>query len=713
MSEQKEMIESLSTEMIYITVSGEGLRFIYPRFEGCDILQSAVLYLHKIGLDEFLPKLDTSTTDITRLSILTKSSDYVYSCNHDDVHPIALSDDDKNYISSVGDVKTYLSNLRADTQKDACEMQSDAVADANDEGEQVESQTTDYDNRPYKSYSKQQIEANDRMYADFAYKGRKVSSIAECYVSYRTKGQGPELGERHALYTLLCKNFRNMVDNNPCILHAVLPSLNLPTSETWSQCCYFVAVNKSNMLPKDFWYWAKSNGVLDDNKDSDDDIAPAEDKFYEEMIKRLPPLPPIIKQYVDIAPKWFKIPTITTLQCYTALLCTNLRAKYFDGALLSTTLYQLVYAPAASGKGYVRRLKYILESTNRRDKLAIQKAKWYDQQQRQINGSKQLPEEIVWKQRIFASKTSLGEILKRQEAIGEHHWLQDVGEFSIWAATIKKAKEEWSAFFRTSYDNEEFAQSYQSSNAYRGKVAVYPIVHGTCTIGQINSFFTNVEDGLLTRFSFIPLLHQRFAKYQEWKELSDASKSIIDKTVNDLESETYEDKEDDDDWDYYIKTPKTVNLSFLYEPLLEWLEKKREEAQKSDNEALDTFRRRCARNAFIYGIICYGLFGCKTDKKTQKKIIDNMLWDADVKLFYMRYLWEEKMQDDLLKQRDQRKGFRASNIYEELPESFSRQTVENLVISKGYKTKASVLLCNWRSAGIIKTTSKNNFKKVK
>lgn len=729
--ELRDLVENKSDDLqqnnvvlAYITCSGKGLRFILPVYEGLNIQQSALLFVKRVYPD-LLQYLDTVTTDISRLSILTKRRDYLYLTENEKLETLTPSDEELKF--AIRDIKTYIDSLKNNSQAKADNQEGEDVKDE----KPLNATDTDNQNRPYKSYTKEMVEQNDRLYADVRYKGRRVVEIAECYISYKTKGMGPEAGERHALYSLMCKNFRNLVDNNPCVLHAVLPQLGHEIDETWRQCYYYTSRSQSSMLPKDFYFWMKSHGMLEYRSDNED-VVSEEDQMYDKFLNELPPLPPIIREFVKTAPKWFKLPCIASLQCYLALLCTNHRSYYFDGMPISTTLYTLVYAPAASGKSYVRKLKTILKSTDARDKLAIEKAKWYDKQQRQNNGSGKLPEEVVWKQRLFASKTSLGEILKRQEAIGEHHWLQDVGEFSIWAATIKKNKEEWSAFFRTSYDNEEFSQSYQSANAYRGKVAVFPIVHGTCTIGQINSFFTNVEDGLLSRFSFIPLLHQRFASYQPWKIMSDYDQARIDRVLKRLDWETYADvdleldpsevdedykegetKKNDDgkEWDYEFKDPIYHDLSYVHEALIAWLEQKRKDAKKDGNDALDTFRRRCARNAFAYAIICRALFG-RNDKKTREKIVANALWDAEVKLYYMRYIWEEAVNDELANGKNNGKSVRKRSVFDDLPQNFNKQALENALMSSGYKTPAKQLLYLWKSEGLIKETSKNSYQKI-
>lgn len=792
--------------LCYITCSGKGFRFVFPMYEGLDISHCQYVFVYSF-FEKYLKYLDTCTTDVSRLSILTKSTDYLVTkdCIGNSVAKIVIHDKEfVEKVKSIKNVKDYVRGLdrkntegkepsqqtkpkeearpaaSADNSESAqtCgdvsekseehEVQNDSESeggreddssensgrtggsscDNRNESEYLNPDGIDMDNVAYKDYSVEKILECDKIYSDYPYKGRKVREIANAYIQYKTHGRGPEKGERHALYGLLCANFRNLCNNDPRIIHAVLPDVRNDSAdsvlETWKQCIWTITHNRSNNLPKEFYFWCKDNGFLEWPVDDESSEVNEEDMMYEMFLKKMPSMPPIIREYVKIAPKWFKIPVIASMQCYTALLCTNHRSWYFDGSPISTTLYSLVYAPAASGKSYTRKLRTILKRIEQRDKMALEKAKWYDRQQRQNNGSGKLPEEIVWKQQLFSSKTSMGEVLKRQEAIGEHHWLQDIAEFSIWAATVKKAKEEWSAFFRTSYDNEEFSQSYQSANAYRGKVAVYPIVHGTCTFGQIASFFTNLEDGLLTRFSFVPLMHQRYASYQPWKLMSDRDQANVEKVIKRLEWETYSDieeepeekdeesvvtveegesdnktrkkekKSDRSEWDYDFKDPIYHDMEYVHEALLQWLERKRLEALKDDNEALDTFRRRCSRNAFTFALICRALWG-RNDAKTKEKIVQCALWDAEVKLYYMRYVWENKMNEELTEVNKKTKGkSKMSNqpVYDLLPNTFSKEKLQQVLAGNGYKTSPTKMISIWKASGFIKEVGKFNYTKI-
>lgn len=803
---QKEAFEMMEFFMAYITCSGKGFRFVFPMFEGFDVSHSQLAFTMAFFPD-YVKYLDTCTTDVSRLSILTKKSDYLIlkDCLATSVLPKQLSGETLfNKVVSISNVKEYVKNIRSGNdpsehsseppcssnendckgsspiegktehrEDSASPVHSEVRTDSTEQGGELQRESErsnqtdntnigvsstdselinpdgiDTDNVPFREYSVEKIIECDKMFSEYPYKGRKVREIANAYIQYKTRGRGPECGERHALYGLLCTNFRNLCNNDPRIMHAVLPDVRNDghdtITETWKQCVWTITHSRSINLPKEFYFWCKDNGFLEWPVDDESSEVNEEDMMYEMFLKKMPSMPPIIREFVKIAPKWFKIPVIASLQCYTALLCTNHRSWYFDGSPISPTLYTLVYAPAASGKSYTKKLRVILKRIEQRDKLALEKAKWYDRQQRQNNGSGKLPEEVVWKQQLFSSKTSMGEVLKRQEAIGEHHWLQDISEFSIWAATVKKAKEEWSAFFRTSYDNEEFSQSYQSANAYRGKVAVFPIVHGTCTFGQIASFFTNVEDGLLTRFSFVPLMHQRYASYQPWKLMSDRDQANVDKVVKRLEWETYSDieeepeekddeqpvaaeeeekpkeskpkkeKDDRSEWDYDFKEPIWHEMEYVHEALLQWLERKRLEALKDDNEALDTFRRRCARNAFAFALVCRALWG-RNDAKTKEKIVACAIWDAEVKLYYMRYVWENKMNEELMEVQKKKKTkpvAMSDTIYDKLPNIFTRERLSQALMAAGFRTNPYKMISMWRTNGFIKEISKGNFQKI-
>lgn len=717
--------------MAYKTVSGNGLRIVFNRFKGTTIKESCYCFLLKMGVPT--THYDEACVDITRLSILVHASDVIYMAEVETEDGEACGKVLQPEVDAelLAKARALIENGGEGDGSVEKEQGSSTAERASGKG-RGNGCMVDSENVPFKKYGEAQILENDKLYGDFEYFGRKVKSIVEIYVKWKTNDKGPQHGQRHNLYNHLCKNFRNVVDNDPRMLHAVLPLLGHTTAESWKQCVYFCQVNKSDRLEKSFWKWMFDRGLLEAPSPEDDNEEESEEtRFYREMIDRMPPLPPVIKEYVRIAPLWFKMPVISTLQAYLGLLATNYRMMYFDDTELSTSFYNLIYAPAASGKSYIKRLKVVLDHVTKRDDLAMAKQLWYDAAVRraQNSGSKSkgnAPEEPKVKFRLFASRTSIGEIMTRQADLGEHHWLQDVAEFSIWSSMIKKDKEASSAFYRVAYENDYYAQSFKSANSWRGRVRVFPIIHATCTLGQIKSFFTNLEDGLLTRFSFTPILNQKFAKYQPWKMLSTAEQQRIEKTLERLEHETYtacvcdkdvrslkeEDLEDKGVWDYEFQSPKFYDMEYVNKALLDWMEKERQNALKSDNEALDQARKRVARNAGMYGLLCRALWG-RDDKRTRELIVRNVLWEADRQLYNYRYLWEVDLNNELKNANHRPKGARVIDLYDDMAMTFTKEELGQLMTEKGVRSQVGCVISNWKNAGLIKEIQKRTYQKVK
>ena len=112
-------------------------------------------------------------------------------------------------------------------------------------------------------------------------------------------------------------------------------------------------------------------------------------------------------------------------------------------------------------------------------------------------------------------------------------------------------------------------------------------------------------------------------------------------------------------------------------------------------------------------MICYALFGFRNDEETKEKIIKNVLWDANVKLYYMRYLWEQDVIDDITKTKQTKKcGMRNVKIFDLLPETFTRQEVEQIIVANGYKSRVKDVIRSWINGGIVNKIGKSNFKKA-
>lgn len=729
--------------MAYITVSGRGLRLIFPLFDNLSLHESAILILMRLCLP--IAYLDLVTTDISRLSILTKREDILFTNNismekDNTVQKIKMTDGEEEFVNQMREKhgKQWVEYIVKESAKGTDEKNKSQsvpgikeadvakpLADASDEdaaASEAAENAKDNQDVPYKKYTEAQIQENDLTYGSFRFKGRFVKDLALMYVKSRYGGEGPEHGERHALYNQMCKNFRNMVDNDPVILHAVLPTFNHAVSETWAQCVYYTATNKSaGVYPKDFWWWCEKNHFFE--KEEENEELPEISQEYTRLVSSVPNLPPIIKEYFSIAPHWFKIPTLVSLESILSLFATNYRAKYIDGLPLSLSFYDIIYAPQSSGKSFLRRLDHLLDKTRLRDNLSMMKQVWYNQLALRRSHNQELPEEPKVKQRLFAARASVGQMCISQKNIGEHHFLQIISEFDIWADAVTARNCDLSAFYRTSWDNEYFSQQYQSPNSFRGSVKIFPIILATCTEGQINRFFKNVEDGLVTRFDFIPLLEQDFADIQPWGVMTDIDNNEIERTMERLEKETYatplaenaeelsvRDMGKQSNWDYELLPPREYNVSYLYEPLHKWLLEKLDESVKEANPVSAMLRKRSARKGFMFGLLALALFGNDSTQERKQNIIDLMLWRAELSFKMMRYKWEDVMLEKTEHEKRKSKGLRDA-LFDSLPNSFTATDVEAALVGDGRKTPARIVIYQWKKHGLIIRSQKNVYTK--
>ncbi len=722
--------------LAYITISGTGLRLIFHEIPGLPRLLSAVYVCRKLKLP--ICQIDRSCIDTTRLSVITIKSDVLYWDS-----TLTETDDEGKFCSlpsyDAEDVKRFARQIGSDPVKaiEAAPKEGLWQVDEVDaffverQKETVKVNMVEGTPAPMDTQHEitlQEIQQNDALYAKTSYKGYSLRKIAEEY----TRKSYPNLvvpeGERHHFYMELTKNFRNLCGNMPGVLHAILPNLGKPDTETMAQCIWACEKRHGENLPKTFYFWMKENGYLEEMPDMESfkfDETSQEDAFYRDfVIAKCPTLPPIMREYWRIAPYYFKLPVLAALQPVLGMLDTTVRSNYLDGAPMSTTVYNLIYAGQSCGKSFIRRLEPLLADARYRDKLGWDARRDFNLKSRVKGANENLGRMPQPKQRIFMARASVGDICERQEFIGPYHWLQIVPEFDTWAQNAKnKSRGDLSDMYRVAWDNEFYGQQFMSTNAYSGNVRIYPQLLATCTEGQIDKFFTNLEDGLVTRFSYIPILNQEFADVQQWKEFTAHEWLRIKKTVDRLNALTYGDgtlmdingiirdgSETETEYDFSFNTLRQLDMEFLRDDMQQWLTAKLKEAEKDANEQLSTLRKRSCVKAFKFAMLCYDLWG-KKDSRTKKMVSRVFNYWAEVELHYMRSKWEIPMREaQNMAMRNVATQKKASSpVYDQLGETFTMNDVVAIYIKRGIDyTKAGSLVRQWKHRGWVTYNEKTN-----
>ena len=255
---QKAELERLYVRLVHITPSGRGLRLLVCcHADGME--ETIERCVRDLKLDSF-GKVDPACKDLSRLSYLVPAEYILYTDKlFDEVPDISLQM-----------MKQY--KVTGTTEK------------FSNEKTQVG-----------------EIFANDEHLKDFKYNDFPLAQIVKDYIA--GTGGDPVEGTRHTFYNEMVVMFRNLANNDPKILHAVLPTFGLPIEETWKQCVSLTSSNRQIKLDSRLYFWLKNKGLLAERNRMEN-----EEEAKAEPMPPMPALPPIFRQYVNAAPRGLQSP---------------------------------------------------------------------------------------------------------------------------------------------------------------------------------------------------------------------------------------------------------------------------------------------------------------------------------------------------------------------------------------------------------------------
>lgn len=671
-----ELLKALKIRCAYITTSGKGLRIVAECMKGKGVKGTIAEIAERLNL-KAVGEIDEGAMNIDRLSALVPAGDWLYM--------------DGLFNDVPDDVVTELRESRELWESTAADEVGVAIAD---------------------------VRESDEEFADFEYNGFKVREIAEKFVE--KTGGDPPAGQRHTFYNKLVKCFRCICDNDPKIVHAVLPKFGHGDAETYSQCVSICKSNRSTRIEPDLYVFLKEYNFLAPRRMQKNVQEETEDETEAESEKMaIPNLPPIFKEYVAAAPDDFKFPTFIALLPVLGTLTSYVRAEYFDGQMQSTEFFSCIFAPPASGKSYTRRIVKLLDGIKDRDKIASAKEELWAMEEK-VKGNadkgKQRPRVSV---RVVKPIISVPELLTKMRDNKGHHMFIESEELDTFRKGSKSGGGgDKSDMWRIAWDNGSYGQQYMSVSTFKGEVDLYLNLLFTCTFDQVGRFFKNVTDGLVTRFSICPIDNQKFAKFQPWKKFNKQQQIRIDTTLARLDAKTYKSplgfnvddvydvpKEEFDStvpWQYEFQPIQEIDMSFMFKPLLNWLEEKRLVALQNVNEAMDVWRRRVALKAFRYALLAYELYP-KVTKKEEQDIIQSAIWFANEELKKCMEVFESRYNEEANSETVP-KASKKDKVLVELGNTFTKNELRALLKKYAVYTPARKILSLWRLNYLIKDT---------
>lgn len=545
------------------------------------------------------------------------------------------------------------------------------------------------------------------------YKGVPYEDICKEWLEYT--GGEPKEGERNTRLYKLALRLRYITDFNPATMKRVMPRYGLPESEIEQLIHSALNTPRAADMQKDLREVLeridRKIKLQGDEEEIPDVITSTE---------RMPPLPPIFRQWAEIAPDDFKTAVTLCQLPILGALGSRLRARYLDGKMHSPSFQVSLEAPQASGKSFmVRLVETELAPMIQADEAQKEKEKEYADKvaemkllnikinadnKNEILGTK--PQGIV---RFLPATISITKMLMRLHAAKGLHCFAYAEEIDTVHKAYKRGFSSLSELLRVAFDNGRYGQDYASENSFSGDVFVYYNTLFSGTPKAMRRFYPDVEDGLVSRVLFVTLPDQFGKPMPVWGELDAKAKQTMDIGLERLNEISLVGDE--------VQPEYMLKLDYLNAELDKWIKAQQIEAVNQEDRTRDIFCRRAAVVGFRAGMLAAFLYGGKrTTPTVRKNVCQFAIWVANCML-----------NQHLLRFNIQGTGSNVNpyeDVYKELKDEFSREDVEKALQALGKDSPVKGVLYKWRLLGIVEAVDEGRmgtynrkgytkFKKVK
>lgn len=536
------------------------------------------------------------------------------------------------------------------------------------------------------------------------YDGLSYADIAKEWLE--CNGGEPHNGNRNTqLFALACR-MRYITDFNEAHLLRIMPTYGLPEAEMKQLIHSAVGTTRRMSMPRDLEDVIKRLKQQKELRGEDSDELPD----ITTSTAKLPPLPPVIREFTDCAPDDFKQAVILCQLPILGTLASKLRAEYLDGVMHSPSFQVSLEAPQASGKSFMTRIaERQLEQVIAHDRDQREKELEYDKKVREmkllnIKVNADNKEEILGSRphsliRYCSPKMSITKLLMRLNDAQGLHVFAIAPEIDTVNKAFKSGFSNYSDLLRVAFDNEIYGQDYASENSFSGLVNVYYNVLFSGTPKAMRRFYPDVEDGLVSRVCFVTLPDQFGKTMPVWKEFNEEQKAIVDVNLVRLNEVSIIGDE--------VQPDHIMKLNWLNDEMEKWIRAQQAEAVKSGDRTRDIFCRRSAVVGFRAGMLAFFLWG--EPKRVTPTIRRN------VKAFAV-WVANSMLNQHLLRfniQSTHSNTIPWESALKELGNEFTREEAERALLAAGAETSVKVALYKWRLAGLIEATAEGRAERGK
>ena len=516
------------------------------------------------------------------------------------------------------------------------------------------------------------------------YDGVLLTDIFRLY--FETIGGIPAEGNRNAAFYSAARDLRYICDFNPQVVASAMPEVGLTQKEVLDVCASACASSRATNIP------LIVRSCVDALKNIDEPEEVDEPEQSASAVK----LPPVFQHFARCYPANFRDAVVMAMLPCLGTLGTRVRARYLDGELHSPSFFTVVSAEQASGKSFARRIVgALMEDLKTEDDANRVVEQAYRNALRQSKNKKQQPEDPRVVIRCVPANVSVAKLLQRMDYADGQHLFSFAEEMD----TVIKANSggSWSQksdIYRNAFDNAEYGQDYMSDNSYSANLRIFYNMLVLGTPRQTNKFFSDVENGLVSRCMFASLPDGFASRMPVFKEITPEGIVYVKKFVQNLRD-----------------AKDVIDLSDVNTAIDEWLEAQRIQALKDADRPRDIFRKRAAVIGFRAAMILAAGSG---KRRPQKKVLqDFAIYIATLvlegQLAFAGARMEEALEENTPK-RERRSQTTA--IFNSLPEQFTITDLTAMVTKVALKTPARQLIYFWTKNNLVEKVAPKTFKKL-
>lgn len=425
-------------------------------------------------------------------------------------------------------------------------------------------------------------------------------------------------------------------------------------------------------------------------------------------------LPPVFRELVSNAPTNFKMATFIACCAPLGCLATRLRFYYpFDQGPMACLLQTIICSEQSGGKSFARHVENVI--------MAKQKARDNDQRRqeqayrelKQTSGKgDRLPDPPKTSIICCPVSISIAQLIKRADAPVRLYgtpltlWTF-TEELATATETNKRAFSNIKSIMRTAYDlGSEYGVDYLSDNSYSATVDLLYNTMFCTTPSALDEYMDRkaIEGGNVTRTIVYDLGSQLGDEAPVFARLTPRQQNIIDRTIGRMMADTYTQ-------DGGVQPEKYIDMDWLDGTVREWCTQKNLEAVKSGSTALGIYFKRSSVSAFRIAALCQYLYGMEETRAVRKRVKQIYLAMAEQILSGMLQKWGRRFEDLQAKRIELTSNIRQP-LYDQLPETFSRELLRETIKRLQLSTPDWVFLSKWNARALISKVDKNIFKKL-